>query len=407
LRLLRRSFRAARPRRLPGKEWHVAIVVENVPLGTDPRLRKQVDQLLAAGHRVSVVTMRDSSNRVYRDRRGMRLLEYPSRREADGPLGHVGEYASAFAWATLRLGTLRAHGRIDVLQVCQPPDIYFPLARLLRWTGTRVVVDQRDLMPELFRSRYPGGSSAVERVLHLFERRTQKVAHASITVNHYLAERLRAAGGGRSEVSVVWNGPVLARALEAVPDPRLTPAGTRLVVWVGKMGRQDRVDLLLDVAEDVVRRHGRTDVRFVLLGDGECLEELRHDAAARELDPWVTFSGWVTEPEVFAHLASADAGMDTSLQQEVSPVKAMEYMAQGLPFVCFDLRETRALCDGSAVLVPPGDVGAAADALLDLLDDVGRRTRLGENGRRRIRDELAWEHQAEVYLRVVGPGAPA
>ncbi len=149
LRLLRRSFRAARPRRLPGKDWHVAIVVENVPLGTDPRLRKQVDQLLAAGHRVSVVTMRDSSNRVYRDRRGMRLLEYPSRREADGPLGHVGEYASAFAWATLRLGALRARGRIDVLQVCQPPDIYFPLARLLRWTGTRVVVDQRDLMPEL------------------------------------------------------------------------------------------------------------------------------------------------------------------------------------------------------------------------------------------------------------------
>ena len=35
-----------------------------------------------------------------------------------------------------------------MLQLCQPPDVYFPLAWLLRLTGARVVVDQRDLMPE-------------------------------------------------------------------------------------------------------------------------------------------------------------------------------------------------------------------------------------------------------------------
>lgn len=381
----------------------MAVVVENVPFGIDPRLRKQVDELLGAGHRVSVVTMHDPSNDAHRSRARLQLLEYPSRGEADGPADHVREYAWAFAWAALHLARLRLHGRIDVLQVCQPPDIYFPLTRLLRWTGTRVVVDQRDLMPELFRARYPGGPRLVERVLHFLEHRTQGVAHASITVNGYLEERLRAAGEGRSEVAVVWNGPVLARATRAAPDPSLRETGTRLVVWAGKMGRQDRVDLLLDVAEEVVRRHGRTDVRFVLLGDGECLDELRASASSRDLDPWVAFPGWLSESEVFGYLATADAGMDTSLQEEVSPVKAMEYMAQGLPFVCFDLRETRALCAGAAVLVPPGEVGAAADGLVGLLDDDLLRTTLGTAGRRRVTDELAWEHQAEVYLRVVGP----
>ena len=60
------------------------------------------------------------------------------------------------------------------------------------------------------------------------------------------------------------------------------------------------------------------------------------------------------EATVFRHLASADLGVDTSLQEEVSPVKAMEYMAFGLPFVCFDLQESRRLAEGAAVARPAG-----------------------------------------------------
>ena len=47
-------------------------------------------------------------------------------------------------------------------------------------------------------------------------------------------------------------------------------------MWAGKMGRQDRVDLAVRVAEHVVRDLGREDCGFVVLGDGECLEEVRN-----------------------------------------------------------------------------------------------------------------------------------
>jgi glycosyltransferase involved in cell wall biosynthesis len=87
----------------------------------------------------------------------------------------------------------------------------------------------------------------------------------------------------------------------------------------------------------------------------------------------------------------------------VTPVKALEYMAFGLPFACFDLPETRRLAEGAAVLVPPADVEALARALVDLLGDERARASLSNVGRLAVAESLAWERQSAIYLGVVGP----
>jgi glycosyltransferase involved in cell wall biosynthesis len=386
--------------------WQVVLVVENIPLGADHRLRKQMETLLGAGCRVTVITPRGEVNADLRARANLRLLEYAASPELPGPLGHVVEYAWAGLAASLLLLRVRLRGRFDVVQLCQPPDIYFPIAGLLRWGGARVVVDQRDLMPELLVARYPQAPGRAVAVLHALERRTRRAADHVITVNEHLRRRLEGAGDG-GPVTVVWNGPVLARvdaAPDAAPD---VEDGRHLVVWVGKMGVQDRVELVVRVADEVVHAGGREDVRFVLLGDGECLDELRDLVRSLGLDHWVTLPGWVAEETVFGYLAAADLGIDTSLQEEVTPVKALEYMAFGLGFAAFDLPETRELADGAAELVPPGDVPALARAVVDLIEDEPRRQALGRAGRRRVEESLAWERQEAAYLAAVGPAGRA
>jgi glycosyltransferase involved in cell wall biosynthesis len=345
--------------------------------------------------------MRDPDNAPYRKLPGLTVLEYPPPAQGEGMSGYVREYLTSFLWAATLLIRLRLRRRIEVLQVCQPPDIYFPLCWLMRWTGARIVVDQRDLMPELFAARYENPRPAMLSALRWLERRTQRVAHEALVVNDYLRERLIGAGADPERVSVVRNGPVLARVEQAVPDNTLKETQPFLLCWVGKMGRQDRVELVLRVADLVVRRHGRTDCLFAVLGDGECLAELRSLTTELGLDPWVRLPGWLPEEQVFTYLATADLGIDTSLQEEVSPVKAMEYMAFGLPLVCFDLQETRRITVDAAVLVPPADTDRLAGEIVALLDDVDARARLGAVGRRRVREELAWERQAIDYLDVV------
>jgi glycosyltransferase involved in cell wall biosynthesis len=385
------------------RRLHVAVIVENVALGVDTRLRKQVRDLLAAGYRVSVVTMRDEDNASYRDLANLRVLEYPPPRQPAGAAGYVREYVVSLLWAVVLTARLRLRGRIDVLQVCQPPDIYFPLCRVLRWLGTRIVVDQRDLMPELLSARYDRPPPAMLKALHWLERRTQGVADHTLCVNDYLRDRLVEAGGKRENVSVVRNGPVLSHVERAAADPSVKGRHRFLACWVGKMGKQDRVDLVVRVAEHVVHELGRRDCAFAVLGDGECVDELVQLTASLGLEPWVSFPGWLPEDRLFSWLASADLGLDTSLQVEVSPVKAMEYMAFGLPLLCFDLQETRAIGGDAAVFVTPEDTAAMARSLVELLDDPGLRGRLGSVGRRRVFDELGWERQTPVYLAAVQP----
>jgi glycosyltransferase involved in cell wall biosynthesis len=80
--------------------------------------------------------------------------------------------------------------------------------------------------------------------------------------------------------------------------------------------------------------------------------------------------------------------------------KTMEYMAFELPVVAFDLRETRVSAANTGVYVEPNDVNEYAAAIVELLDDEPRRSRLGKLGRARVEQELAWSHQQRAYLGV-------
>ena len=145
-------------------------------------------------------------------------------------------------------------------------------------------------MPELFAARY-GPARLADRALRWLERRTQSAADAAIGVNGYLRARLERAGARPGSVSVVRNGPLLDRRRRRPPGPALRAGAAALCCWAGKMGRQDRVDLLVEVIAALVEQRGRRDVRFVLLGDGECLDELRAQVVARGLDDCVGVPG--------------------------------------------------------------------------------------------------------------------
>lgn len=385
-----------------GSAGRVLIIVENRPAGLDHRVVKQIRSLVRNGYFVRVITQRHPANDIYRAQAGVQLLEYRAPPEPSGLLGYLAEYGYSFLMAGVYSLRVLARERIDVVQFCQPPDIYFLLAPLFRWAGARVLVDQRDLLPELYKARYGRSSRRLLWALHTFESLSQRSADHILCVNEYLRERILAASGRPpGDVQVVRNGPVLAQVAATRGDDTLKRGRRHLCCWVGEIGRQDRVDLLLKSVHHAVRRLGRTDSLFAIIGDGESLAEVKSLARELDVDDWVHFPGFLSADEVFRYLATADIGLDASLQFEVSPVKAMEYMAFGLPLVAFDLPQTRAIARGAALLARPGDIAGHARNIDALLADPGRRYALGSAGRIRVREELAWEHQAATYVETV------
>jgi glycosyltransferase involved in cell wall biosynthesis len=141
------------------------------------------------------------------------------------------------------------------------------------------------------------------------------------------------------------------------------------------------------------------------------LPELKRLAERLAITDRVTFTGWLDEDACFEYLATADVGLDTNLQPEVSPVKGMEYLALGAPLVAFDLEETRAMAGDAAAYASPGDPLALACAVDQLLDDPERRAKMAAIGRRKVEESLAWDRQSEAYLQVyahlLGPAREA
>jgi glycosyltransferase involved in cell wall biosynthesis len=204
----------------------------------------------------------------------------------------------------------------------------------------------------------------------------------------------------RASVSVVGNGPTLESVGSRPPRPELKDGKRFLICWVGLMGPQDHVELALEMVQYFVYSLRREDCHFAFIGDGEARPELQRRAEQLGITPWISFTGWLDEGRCFDYLSTADLALDTNLQEEVSPVKGMEYMAFGVPFAAFDLRETRLMAEGSAMYVRPGDVSGLAQAVGNLLDDDAKRAEMGRIGRLRIHDHLAWDVQQAAYLRV-------
>jgi glycosyltransferase involved in cell wall biosynthesis len=390
----------------------ILIIVQNLPVPFDRRVWLECQSLRAAGYRVAVVCPKGPGDPAHAVVDGIELYKYQPYAPGGGLLSFVWEYVYSF-FATLGL-TIRAslRGRFAVIQSCNPPDIFWPIGLLFRVLhGSRFVFDHHDLCPELYESRFPGGPRLVHTGLRLLERSTVRSAdHVIATNDSYRAVTLERHHLDPDRVTVVRTGPDLNRLERVDADPALKRGRRYLVAYIGVMGPQDGVDIVVRVADHLVHQLHRDDIAFTLIGGGDCFEELLALRSELGLEDVVEFTGRVPDATVAAVLSSADVGISPDPKNPLNDVstmnKTMEYMVFGLPVVAFDLRETRVSAAEAAVYATPNRVDDLARVLVELLDDQDRREEMGAAGRKRIEAELAWSRQAPRYVGVYERLAP-
>jgi glycosyltransferase involved in cell wall biosynthesis len=384
----------------------VLIIVQNLPVPFDRRVWLECQALVSAGYQVSVVCPKGNGDPSYEVINTVELYKYRPYAPGGSKLSFVTEYAYSFcatAWQTLKA---RRKGRFAVLQACNPPDIFWPLALALRRADhTKFVFDHHDLCPELFQSRFPNGPELPYRGLRALERRTHRTADHVISTNEsYRDIAIKRSGKPPAAVTVVRTGPDPETLCRGPQDPDLRRGRRYLAAYIGVMGPQDGVDILVRAADVVVHEMGREDIAFTLIGSGDCYDEVVALRDELRLNGHVEFTGRAPDEVVRKVLSTADIGLSPDPKNPLNDVstmnKTMEYMAFALPVVAFDLHETRVSADEAAIYVRPNDVRDYAKAIVNLIDDEVRRARLGKFGRARVEHELAWPHQARAYLGV-------
>ena len=181
----------------------------------------------------------------------------------------------------------------------------------------------------------------------------------------------------------------------AGPIPELPGTPGRRVVCVANLRAQKDHLTLLRAMEKVPEAH-------LLLAGGD----VEPDYAARvreEAGGQVTFLG--LRPDVPDLLRGCDVGVLSSAS-EGFPLSLLEYGRAGLAAVATRVGQCPEVLEGAGILVPPGDPGALAEALLALLNDPARRRELGERLGRRVRERYSaaavMERLEAVYHKVLG-----
>ena len=389
--------------------FHVLIIVQNLPVPLDRRVWLECQALVAKGYEVSVICPKgpgDDSRQVIE---GVYVYRYRPAPQASGLLGFIVEFL--YSWlrtARLSLSVWRRR-RFSVMQACNPPDTYWLLARLWRIRGVRFVFDQHDLSPELLRSRFGESDGTLHRLelraLLWLERMTYRTADRVISTNEsYKSIAVKRGGRKPAEVTVVRSGPNTRVMRPVYPARSVSATRVFSLVYLGIMGPQDGVDVILDVMDELVHRRCRKDIHVTLLGFGDCFNDLRRRTTELGLDDWVTFTGRADKDMIAEHLSAADVGLCPDLKTPLNDVstmnKTMEYMAYALPAVAFDLVETRVSGGDSVLYVPSGDRAAFADAVEDLLDDPALRLSMALRARVRVAQHLDWRPQARSYVSV-------
>lgn len=384
---------------------HVLIIVQNLPVPLDRRVWLECQALVTAGYAVSVICPKGPGDPSFHELDGVRLHKYRPPPATTGRWSFLYEFAYCWLAAAARTLVIVVRDGVDAIQACNPPDTYFALAAPLRLLGIKFVYDQHDLCPEVYRSRFARDRGALLRGLLLLERLTYRTADHVISTNtSYRAVALRRGQRAADEVTVVRNGPDPELLKPRAPDPALKHGRRHLCCYLGIMGPQDGVELVLHAADVLVHDMGRDDVGFALLGFGDSLDGLRVLCTQLGLDDRVTFTGRADDEMICAYLSAADVGLSPDPKDPFNDIstmnKTMEYMAFGLPVVAFDLTETRVSAGPAAAYVEQDDAASYAKAVAELLDDADRRAAMGAAGRRRVEQELAWTYQREHYVAI-------
>jgi glycosyltransferase involved in cell wall biosynthesis len=384
----------------------VVIVVVNLPVERDRRVIRECQALEAAGYRVTVICPRGEQElrTVPGTEAAIRSFRQPM--AGNGVASFFAEFSWSLTAVTWQLLRLLVTDRVAAVQVCNPPDIFWPLALLLRATGRRWVFDHHDLCPELYECKTERPRPAIVAVLRFFERLSMRCATAVISTNEsYREVALRRGGCPPEKVTVVRNGPRHDEVGRSGPgtDSSDTPRpGVKRIVYLGVINEQDRVDLAVLAAEELAALRGRAGWELVVAGDGERLADLRQLVEERGLGDLVRFTGWLGADRVDALLAGATIGIQpdpyTDMANLSTMAKTVEYLARGVPVVAADLLETRRSAADAGSYVRDATPEEFAAALDHLLDDEESLAAMRKSALGRFETMLAWEHQAQAYI---------
>jgi glycosyltransferase involved in cell wall biosynthesis len=381
---------------------HILIIVENLPVPFDRRVWQEANTLKDNRAKVSIICpkMKDY-NASYEVIDGIEIYRHYLPYDARGAFGYLIEYGIALFWEFFLSWKIYFKKRFHVIHGCNPPDLIFLVALCFKIFGVRYVFDHHDINPELYYAKF-NRKGFLYNMMILFERLTFSTANYSIATNESYKEIAISRGKmAEDKIQVIRSGPKLDRLKLLPPDNQFRKGRKYLVGYVGVIGEQEGIDLLLESVRIIVSK--RNDIQFAVVGGGSDLEMMKQLSEKLDLNEFVDFYGRVPDDLLVAILNTADICVNPDKPTEMNNLstmnKIMEYMALKKPVVQYDLKEGRFSAQEASLYARCGDTLDFANKIVQLIDDPELRTQMSTYAYNRVLNELSWDYEKGKLIR--------
>jgi glycosyltransferase involved in cell wall biosynthesis len=363
----------------------------------DPRVRKEVRALVAKGHTVDVICLRDEgeANQEVVDGATIHRTSLSVRR--GGYLTYAYQYVLFFLLSFCKLTRLFLRHKFDVIHVHSLPDFQVFVAIVPKLYGKKVILDLHEAMPEIFAARFGVGKDSWQfRFAAVLEIMSSWFADSILTVNDAIRDRLVERDVEERRITIVMNSPDVSLRVDKDLTGFMEENNLKdkfVLIYIGGINPERNIEVLV---EAVGLLKEKMPIRLFVFGYGkdEYIEDLKQLRSRLGVETEVHFGGWIPHEEVLSYLNLGRIGVVSYVRNPLTevavPNKVFEFAALGKPLIIARLDALENLFKDSAVFYEPENARDLSNKILQLSQDTKEVRELSQKAQT-VYDGCRWD----------------
>jgi glycosyltransferase involved in cell wall biosynthesis len=371
----------------------------------DNRVRRYAETLAKRGDHVDVIAL----GGAYFNEREKQVDGITVYRIQDREYNERSKWT--YAWRLLRflrrsstsLTRLHKRNRYDVIHIHNMPDFLVFSAWYPKMTGSKLILDIHDIVPELFANKFKTRmKSAYVKLLKSVEKMSAKFVDHVIVSNHLWYETLTARSVDSRNCSVLVNyvdPGLFARRQRTRND------GKFIVLFPGSFQWHQGLDIAIRAFAQLKTKLPNAEFHLYGGANSQVEADLKELVRSLALEESVKFLGGVSLDRIAEVIVNADLGVvpkrADSFGNEAYSTKIMEFMSQGLPVVVSRTKiDAFYFEEGDVHFFPSGDSEAMARAMLEVASNKDLRDSLIARGFEYVKRN-GWDRKKREYLDLI------
>lgn len=370
----------------------------------DNRVMRYAEALAKRGDSVDVVAVKENPAspdfEVIESVRVHRLL-LRTRDRQRGKLSFLLPILRFLLASSLWLARRQLRHRYDVIHVHNVPDFLVFAAWWPRLTGTKIILDIHDIVPEFYASKFGHQpESFAVNSLKKMERASARFADHVIISNDLWREKYAVRTGANGKCSVFVNN---VDATIFRPRARTRTDDRLIMLFPGGLQWHQGLDIAIRAFQRVSSR--LPNAEFHIYGEGGVKQDLVALARQLGLEQKIRFFDPVPLRQVVEVMSNADLGVvpkrGNSFGNEAYSTKIMEFMSVGVPVVVSNTKIDRYYFNDSVVrFFESENPDALAEAILEVLGNEEKRRDMVRNASDYV-VRNSWDTRKADYYRLV------